>query len=83
MANEECGTDHGTGGGAFFIGDRVNGGLYSEYPRLDSQYWAKGEDMEHTIDFRGIYSTALEQWLGVDAPEIVNGTYEQIKPFAL
>ena len=83
MRDNGSGTDHGTGGGAFFIGDRVNGGLYSEYPRLDQQFWAKGEDLEHTIDFRGIYATVLEQWLGVDAPEIVGGTYEQIQPFTL
>ena len=59
----------------------MNGGLYSEYPSLSSDKWAKGEDLEHTIDFRGIYATLLEQWLGVDAPAIVNGSYEQITPF--
>ena len=75
------GTDHGSGGGAFIIGEPVNGGLYSEYPSLDSADWAKGEDLEHTIDFRGIYATMLEQWMGIDAPEIVNGNYEQITPF--
>ncbi len=29
------GTDHGSGGGAFIIGTRVDGGLYAEYPSLD------------------------------------------------
>jgi uncharacterized protein (DUF1501 family) len=76
------GTDHGSGGGAFIIGDPVKGGLYSEYPSLDSDKWAKGEDMEHTIDFRGIYATLLEQWMGIDSQPIVGGNYEQIKPFA-
>ena len=75
------GTDHGSGGGAFIIGDRVKGGLYSEYPSLDHDKWARGEDLEHTIDFRGIYATLLEQWLSVDAKPIVGGTYEQIHPF--
>jgi uncharacterized protein (DUF1501 family) len=75
------GTDHGSGGGAFIIGEPVNGGLYSEYPSLSPETWAKGEDLEHTIDFRGIYATMLEQWMGIDAPEIVNGHYEQITPF--
>ena len=75
------GTDHGSGGGAFLVGKPVEGGLYSEYPSLDRSRWAKGEDLEHTIDYRGIYGTLLEQWLSVEAPPIVNGHYEQINPF--
>ncbi len=75
------GTDHGSGGGAFLIGKPVEGGLYSEYPSLDRSQWAKGEDLEHTIDYRGIYGTLLEQWLSVEAAPIVNGHYEQINPF--
>ena len=76
------GTDHGAGGGAFIIGERVNGGLYAEYPSLDPADWVNGnEDLPHTIDFRGIYGTVLEQWLGLEAKPIVGGTYEQIRPF--
>jgi uncharacterized protein (DUF1501 family) len=75
------GTDHGSGGGAFLIGEPVAGGLYSEYPSLKIEDWAKGEDLEHTIDFRGVYSTLLEQWMGIEAAPIVGGTYEQLKPF--
>ena len=51
MRDNASGTDHGTGGGAFIIGDSVNGGLYAEYPSLDPSRWANGEDLEHTIDF--------------------------------
>ena len=75
------GTDHGSGGGAFIIGDRVAGGLYAEYPSLERSQWLHDEDMRHTIDFRGIYGTMLEQWLGVDSKEIVGGEFEQIHPF--
>ena len=75
------GTDHGSGGGAFIIGKPVEGGLYSEYPSLERSRWVNGEDLEHTIDYRGIYGTILEQWLGVEAAPIVNGSYEQINPF--
>jgi uncharacterized protein (DUF1501 family) len=75
------GTDHGSGGGAFIVGERVRGGLYAEYPPLAPAEWLNGEDLRHTIDFRGVYSTMLEQWLGLNPVEIVGGTYEQIKPF--
>jgi uncharacterized protein (DUF1501 family) len=76
------GTDHGSGGGAFIIGERVKGGLYAEYPSLEPSQWLNGEDLRPTIDFRGVYGTVLEQWLGLDAPPIVGGTFEQIHPFA-
>lgn len=76
------GTDHGSGGGAFIIGNPVKGGLYAEYPSLEPSQWLNGEDLRPTIDFRGVYATVLEQWLGLDAPPIVGGTYEQIHPFA-
>ena len=82
MRDNGSGTDHGSGGGAFIIGDRVNGGLYSEYPSIDPADWLYGEDLKHTIDFRGIYGTVLEQWLGVEAAPVVGGSFEQITPFS-
>lgn len=75
------GTDHGSGGGAFIIGERVAGGLYAEYPSLDPSQQLYGEDLRHTFDFRGVYTTLLEQWLGVDATALVGGTFEQLQPF--
>ena len=81
MRDNGSGTDHGTGGGAFIIGDGVKGGLYSEYPSLEQDQWARGEDLAHTYDFRGAYSTLLEQWLEVEAGPIVNGSFEQLQPF--
>lgn len=75
------GTDHGSGGGAFVIGDNVRGGLYSEYPSLKPGDWLNGEDLRHTFDFRGVYSTLLERWLGLDAKPIVGGAYEQLPIF--
>ena len=81
MRDNGSGTDHGSGGGAFIIGDRVKGGLYSEYPSLEPSRWLNGEDLEWTIDYRGIYSTILDQWLGLDPAPIVDGQFEQITPF--
>ncbi len=75
------GTDHGSGGGAYIIGKPVQGGLYGEYPSLDPSQQLNGEDLKHHVDFRGVYATVLEQWLGLDANPIVGGTYEQLHPF--
>ena len=82
VTDNGSGTDHGSGGGAFIIGERVNGGLYAEYPPLAPDQWLINEDLKHTIDFRGIYGTMLEQWLSVEASPIVGGTFEQVHPFA-
>ena len=82
MRDNGSGTDHGSGGGAYIFGNNVIGGLYSEYPSLKIADWEHGEDLKHTIDFRGIYATLLEQILEVEARPIVKGEYEQISPFA-
>ena len=83
MRDNGSGTDHGSGGGAFLFGKNVKGGLYSDYPSLDPANWEHGEDLQHTIDFRGIYGTVLQQWLEIEAKPIVKGDFEQISPFYL
>ena len=81
MRDNGSGTDHGSGGGAFIIGERVDGGLYGEYPSVDPTRWLYGEDLDWNVDYRGVYSTVLEQWMGVDPVPIVDGQFEQINPF--
>jgi len=81
MRDNGSGTDHGSGGGAFIIGENVKGGLYAEYPSLNPSDWLKGEDLDWKIDFRGIYGTMLDQWMGLDSVPIVDGQFEQINPF--
>ena len=71
------GTDHGAGGLAFVIGDHVKGGLYGEYPSLASDKLVEG-DLEYNNDFRGLYATLLEKWMGMDSKPIVDGTFEQL-----
>ena len=71
------GTDHGSGGVAFVIGDGVAGGHYSEYPSLDADKLVEG-DLEFNLDFRSIYTEILEDWLEVDARPVVKGEYERV-----
>jgi len=73
------GTDHGAGGAAFVIGDAVKGGQYSEYPSLESNQLEQG-DVVPNHDFRSIYSVLLEDWMGLDAKPIVEGSFEKL-PF--
>ena len=70
------GTDHGSGGAAFAIGDPVRGGMYGEYPSLAASDLVEG-DLAFNTDFRGVYGALVEQWLGLDAQPIVGGRFEQ------
>jgi uncharacterized protein (DUF1501 family) len=71
------GTDHGSGGIAFVIGDAVKGGLYGEYPSLAPEKLLEG-DLHYNNDFRGTYATLVEKWLGLDSKPIVGGSFEQL-----
>ena len=70
------GTDHGAAGPAFVIGDPVLGGQYGEYPSLRAEDLQQG-DLVPNLDFRGLYSSVLEDWLGLDANPIVKGVFEK------
>ena len=71
------GTDHGSGGLALAIGDAVQGGMYGEYPSLKESDLLEG-DLNFGVDFRGVYGTMVERWLGLDAKVVVGGTFEQL-----
>jgi uncharacterized protein (DUF1501 family) len=70
------GTDHGAAGATFVIGDTIKGGQYSEYPSLKPEDLEQGDLVPH-MDFRGVYSPILEDWLGLDAKPIVEGSFEK------
>jgi uncharacterized protein (DUF1501 family) len=59
-ANGSQGTDHGTSGPVFIVGNGVKGGYYGDQPSL--KYLIKG-DLAITTDFRDIYATVLEDIL--------------------
>ena len=71
------GTDHGSGGVAFVVGDAVKGGLYGEYPSLAPDKLLEG-DLHYNNDFRSVYSTLIDKWLGLDPNPIVGGAFEQM-----
>jgi uncharacterized protein (DUF1501 family) len=69
-ANASAGTDHGTSGPVFVIGDRIKGGFYGEQPSLSNL--TQG-DLAVTTDFRDIYATLLEGVLQAPPEQILNG----------
>jgi uncharacterized protein (DUF1501 family) len=65
------GTDHGAGGLAFVVGKHAGGTMIGGFPGLSTL--DPDDNLLHTSDFRSMYCTLLESWLGVDAGPIIPG----------
>jgi uncharacterized protein (DUF1501 family) len=63
------GTDHGAAGSAFLIGSRARGTMVGEFPGLANL--DEDGNLRPTSDFRGVYCSLLEQWLGLDAAAVI------------
>ena len=78
MENGSQGTDHGEGGSMLVMGGQVKSGIYGEAPDLANL--VDSGNLKWTTDFRSVYATLLEDWLGVDSSAILGGQYPHI-PF--
>jgi len=63
--NTSLGTDHGTAGPAFVIGKSVVGGQYGGVPSLTD---LDDGNLRFTTDYRRIYSTLIQGWMGHEQP---------------
>jgi uncharacterized protein (DUF1501 family) len=70
--NGSAGTDHGAAGVGYLIGTRATGKMIGEYGGLQSGVDSQG-NLLPTSDFRGVYSSILEQWFGQDASQVIPG----------
>jgi uncharacterized protein (DUF1501 family) len=67
--NSSGGTDHGAGGIAWVMGSRARGGVLTPYPDLGA--FDRNDNLKVTVDFRTVYASLLEQWLGTGADEVM------------
>jgi len=77
-ANGSDGTDHGTAGPMFLIGDRVQGGMYGDQPSLTKLI---DGDLAVTTDFRDVYSTVIENVLQTPAEKVLGNWSGRVKTF--
>jgi uncharacterized protein (DUF1501 family) len=75
--NASGGTDHGAAAPLFVLGGGVKPGLYGAYPSLTDLH---DGDLKFNTDFRSVYATVLERWLGVPS-EMVLGKKFPLLPF--
>ena len=71
--NASNGTDHGTAMPLFIVGGKVKGGLYGAHPSLAEL--DRNGDLKYNVDFRSVYATVVERWLGRDTTGIIAGDF--------
>lgn len=69
-ANGSDGTDHGTAGPLFVLGEKVNGGFHGVQPSLTD---LSNGDLKSTTDFRDVYASVLDGVLSTDPGKVLGG----------
>ena len=80
QANASGGTDHGTSSCLLVISDNVKGGMRGVFPRLDDLD-GRGDPKVH-VDYRSVYASVLQGWLGADAKTVLGGDFKDFGLFA-
>jgi uncharacterized protein (DUF1501 family) len=72
--NASNGTDHGTANNLFILGKNLKKkGFINETPDLSK---LDDGDLVHQIDFRRVYATVLNNWLGTSEAKVLQGKFE-------
>jgi uncharacterized protein (DUF1501 family) len=75
MENGSQGTDHGSGSCLFVAGPGIKGGLVGKHPSLSD---LDDGDLKYHTDFRQLYATLLDKWLGCDSTAVLGAKFEQL-----
>ncbi|MEE8451313.1 MAG: DUF1501 domain-containing protein [Thermoguttaceae bacterium] len=76
--NGRKGTGHGSAAPMFLAGGKLKGGLVGEHPSLTD---LENGGPKHHTDFRRVYATMLESWLGFDSQAALGGGFEPLDVF--
>ena len=68
--NASAGTDHGKASCMFVAGPSIKSGLHGTHPSLTDL--SEG-DLRHSVDFRSVYATVLEDWLKAPSAKPILG----------
>jgi uncharacterized protein (DUF1501 family) len=80
--NASAGTDHGAAAPMFLIGGNIAPGIHGHHPSLTD---LDQGDLKFQVDFRSVYASVLEQWIGINSQPVLGGrfpTVEILKPRA-
>jgi uncharacterized protein (DUF1501 family) len=74
--NNSLGTDHGAASCLFLAGPSVKGGVVGKHPSLAD---LDADDLKFHTDFRRIYATLLDGWLGCDSKAVLGAKWDHLK----
>ncbi|HEY0355625.1 MAG TPA: DUF1501 domain-containing protein, partial [Flavisolibacter sp.] len=75
--NASGGTDHGTANNMFFLGGGLKEkGILNALPNLSD---LEEGDLKYNVDFKNVYSTILNKWLGADDEKILGKRFEHLR----
>jgi uncharacterized protein (DUF1501 family) len=74
--NGSRGTDHGAASCLFVAGPSVKGGVVGKHPSLKD---LDVGDLKFHTDFRRVYATQLDSWLGCDSKAVLGAKWEHVK----
>jgi len=69
------GTDHGTSAPLFLVGPSVQTPVFGKAPVLPSR---TNQDITFETDFRQVYATVLERWLGAKSAPVLGQTWDPL-----
>ena len=73
--NGSQGTDHGSGAPMLLVGGRVRSGVVGAHPALTNLVQG---NLPHHTDFRQVYATVLDRWLGVPSRQVLGGEFAAV-----
>ncbi len=73
--NGSRGTDHGAASCLFVAGPSVKGGVVGKHPSLAD---LDSDDLKFHTDFRRVYATQLDGWLGCDSRAVLGAKWDRV-----
>jgi len=73
--NGRRGTGHGAAAPMFLAGGKLKGGLVGPHPSLTD---LDNDALKFHTDFRQVYATVLDRWLGVDSRTVLGEEFKQL-----
>lgn len=73
--NDSGGTDHGTAAPLFLLGSGLKDRLVGAPPSLNLE---RNKDLTHGVDFRQVYATLLDRWLGGPSEPVLSRTFSPL-----